>query len=215
MSDRYHRTDTICSKKNVQVGRQILHWLEFQLLDERGEPLPHQPYRAINEATRCQLIPEFSGQSDAQGVIRLEALHPLAVTLLLVANPLAEVLQTRRVRALRAERPVSTPLQIPYRYEPPPADFSPVEKQALDDGHGYHYLRIGQLCDRFPDLNPAWPELDKLPRSISPTRASAVSRLTTKIWTAAMCWKSAPFAPGRWCCTTSRNTAWPMPTTLG
>ncbi|WP_223509009.1 MULTISPECIES: hypothetical protein [unclassified Pseudomonas] len=145
------------------MGRQILHWLEFQLLDERGEPLPHQPYRAINEATRCQLIPEFSGQSDAQGVIRLEALHPLAVTLLLVANPLAEVLQTRRVRALRAERPVSTPLQIPYRYDPPPAGFSPVEKQALDDGHGYHYLRIGQLCDRFPDLNPAWPEQTKLP----------------------------------------------------
>lgn len=163
MPDRHHRTDTICSNKVVQGGKQIQHWLEFQLLDERGEPLPHQPYRAINEATRCQLVPEFSGQSDAQGVIRLEGLHPLAVTLLLPANPLAEVLQTRRLRALRAERPVSTPLEIPYRYDPPPVGFSPIEHQALADGHGYHYLRIGQLCDRFPDPNPAWPEPDKLP----------------------------------------------------
>lgn len=163
MPDRHHRTDTICSTKVVQGSKQIRHWLEFQLLDERGDPLPHQPYRAINEATRCQLVPEFSGQSDAQGVIRLEGLHPLAVTLLLPANPLAEVLQTRRLRALRAERPVSTPLENPYRYDPPPAGFSPIEHQALADGHGYHYLRIGQLCDRFPDLNPAWSEQDKLP----------------------------------------------------
>ncbi|EIK93213.1 hypothetical protein PMM47T1_28011 [Pseudomonas sp. M47T1] len=94
MSDTQHRTDTIFTYKVVQAGKQIRHWLEFQLLDERGEPLPHQPFRAINEATRCQLVPEFSGQSDAQGVIRLEGLHAMAVTLLLTANPLAEVLQT-------------------------------------------------------------------------------------------------------------------------
>jgi hypothetical protein len=162
MSDTQHRTDTLGTNKNVQVGNQIRHWLEFQLLDERGEPLAHQPFRAINEATRCQLVPEFSGQSDAQGVIRLEGLHPLAVTLLLPANPLAEVLQTRRLRALRAESRVSTPVEIPYRYDPSPAGFSPIEKQALADGHAYHYLRIGQLCDRFPDLNP-WSEQDKLP----------------------------------------------------
>ncbi|MCP1446149.1 pimeloyl-ACP methyl ester carboxylesterase [Pseudomonas sp. GGS8] len=162
MSDRQHRTDTICTYKAVQGDKQIRHWLEFQLLDERNDPLPHQPFRAINEATRCQLVPEFSGQSDAQGVIRLEGLHPLAVTLLLTANPLAEVLQTRRLSALRAELPVSPPLEIPYRYDPPPANFSSIEKQARSDGHGYHYLRIGQLCDRFPDLDP-WSEQDKLP----------------------------------------------------
>lgn len=162
MSDTQHRTDTICTYKVVQAGKQIKHWLEFQLLDELGDPLPHQPYRAINEATRCKLIPEFSGQSDAQGVIRLEGLHPLAVTLLLTANPLAEVMQTRRPRAIRAESRVSTPLEVPYRYDPSPSFFSPIEPKALANGHSYHYLRIGQLCDRFPDLKP-WSEEEKLP----------------------------------------------------
>lgn len=163
MSDWEHRTDTICTFKVVQGGKQIKHWLEFQLLDECGEPLPHQPFRAINEATRCKLIPEFSGQSDAQGVIRLEGLHPLAVTLLLTANPLAEVLQTRRLRAERPEphRPIigdHTPLYGPQR-----SGFSPVEEKAVAAGHGYHYLRIGQLCDQRPTFDPPLEDLDQLP----------------------------------------------------
>lgn len=152
-------TDTVCAVGIIYGGKQIEEWVEFQLLDEQGEPLAHQPYRAINEATRCHHIPEFRGKSDAQGIIRLENVFGLALTLLLTANPLAEVLQTRRLRATRAETPVS----FPYRYDPSPAGHSPIEQQALADGHAYHYLRIGQVCDRLPDLEPALSAQGKLP----------------------------------------------------
>lgn len=155
MQDYSHRTDTICTYKPVQFSTpQQPFWVEFQLLDERNVPLAHQPFRAANEATRCGLVPEYSGESDAEGIIRLEGLHKLALTLWLTADPLAKVLQTRRLRPLRAEHPV--PPLPPYLYEPPPVNFSPIEKQARADGHAYRYLRIGQLCDRFPTLKPKW-----------------------------------------------------------
>ncbi|PJI50755.1 MAG: Pdl protein [Pseudomonas sp.] len=156
MSEYTHRTDTICAVKTVIVrGTQIRHWLEFHLLDEQGDPLPHQPYRASNEATRCGLIPEFSGQSDAKGVIRLEGLHPIAVTLWLSADPLAEVMQTRRLRATRGEK-LREPVYA-YSYGPPAPD-SPAEKQARKAGYAHHYLRIGQLCDRLPLIDSDWTD---------------------------------------------------------
>lgn len=170
MNSPHHRTDTLNPRKDFIVGKQKQHWVEFQLLDEQGEPLANIPYRAVNDATRAACAPECAGQSDAQGVIRLEGLHPLAVTLLLSANPLAEVLKTRRLRALRAELPVSSPLQ-PYRYDPPPTGFSPIEKRALADGHRYHYLRIGQLCDQKPDFDPPLADPSQLPPFHFPDKA--------------------------------------------
>lgn len=156
MSEYSHRTDTLCPVKVVNVrGKQILHWLEFQLLDEQGNPLPHQPYRAINDAVRCGETPEFSGQSDAQGIIRLEGLKPIAVTLWLTAEPLAEVMQTRRLRAERREQ--QRELVYAYNYDGQPPK-SPVEKRAREAGHVYHYLRIGHLCDRLPKIDPEWTE---------------------------------------------------------
>jgi len=162
-SDRTHYTSAVCTTKAVLIkGEMRRNWLEIQLVDERGEPLAHLPYRAVNEATRCELIAEFSGQSDAQGVIRLDVQYPLPLTLFLTANPLAEVLQTRRLRALRTESKTRR-LVKDYPYDSPPAGSSPVEKQAQADGHAYHYLRIGQVCDRFPDLNPPLSQEDKKP----------------------------------------------------
>ncbi|MNF45649.1 Lipase (class 3) [compost metagenome] len=158
MNETAYRTDTLCPFYDVTVGKTKQYWIEFQLFDEQGEPLANLPFRARNEATRTGYVPEYSGHSDARGVIRLEGLHPLAITLFLEANPLAEMLQGRRLRAERAEppRPIigdRTPLFAPQR-----AGFSPIEKEALEAGHGYHYLRIGQLCDALPDLDPPLPD---------------------------------------------------------
>jgi pimeloyl-ACP methyl ester carboxylesterase len=154
MNDTLHRTDTICAVKEVTCGEQKQHWVEFQLLDEQGEPMANMPYRAVNEATRTAYIPEFTGQSDAQGLIRIDGLHPIPITLLMRADPLAEQLQTRRLRAVRPEprRPGvgdRTPLHGPQR-----PGFSPLEQQAHGAGHAYHYLRIGQLCDQLPTFDP-------------------------------------------------------------
>jgi hypothetical protein len=163
MNDTRNFTDTICSVKTVIVGPQKTHWIEFQLLDEHGGPLANLPYRAVNDATRAACAPEYAGQSDAEGVIRVEGLHPIPITLLLSANPLAEQLQTRRLRAERPEpaRPGvadRTPLYSPQR-----SGFSPIEQQAHAAGHAYHYLRIGQLCDGKPDFDPPLADEKQLP----------------------------------------------------
>lgn len=152
MDDYQHRTDTLNTCKKVVFGKQIQHWLEFQLVDEQGEPLANMPYKAVNDATRAGCVPVFTGQSDEQGVIRLEGLHPLPVILLMDANPFARELQTRRLRAVRPE-PERPPLgDKTDLYGPQRAGFSPIEKQAHEAGHDYHYLRIGQLCDGLPRL---------------------------------------------------------------
>ena len=88
MNEFLHRTDTLGSSKVVICGKQKTHWLEFQLLDERGEPLVNIPYRAENDATRAACAPVYTGVSDAQGVIRLEGLHPIRISLKLSADPL-------------------------------------------------------------------------------------------------------------------------------
>lgn len=152
MQDYRHRTDTLNSVKVVVVGKQKKHWVEFQLLDEQGEPLANMPYKASNEATRENVVPLFTGQSNAEGIIRLEGLHPLAVTLHIEVDPFACELQRRRLRAERPEpsRPVIGE-QMPL-YGPQRPGFSPLEKKARDEGHDYHYLRIGQLCDGLPEL---------------------------------------------------------------
>lgn len=149
-NDSRHRTDTLNPRKDYIGGKQKKHWVEFQLLDEQGEPLADMPYCAVNDATRADCAPEYRGISDAQGVIRIDGLHPLDITLSIAADPLAEALQTRRLRAERPEprRPGvgdRTPMHGPQR-----PGFSPIEQQAVAAGHGYHYLRIGQLCDRLP-----------------------------------------------------------------
>ncbi len=170
MNDNLHRTDTLNPFKDFIGGKQKQHWVEFQLVDEQGDSLANMPYRAVNEATRAGVAAEYVGQSDAQGVIRIDGLHPLAITLKIEADPLAELLQTRRLRAERAEprRPGigdRTPL-----YGPQPAGFSPIEKQALAAGHGYHYLRIGQLCDQRPTFTPALEDPEQLPAFHFPDR---------------------------------------------
>jgi pimeloyl-ACP methyl ester carboxylesterase len=163
MKDRKHQTDIFCTYKPVAIGPQKTHWVEFQLVDELGEPLANLPWRAINQAVRDGCIAEYSGSTDAQGVIRLEALYPLDVTLRMPATPLAEVLQQRRLRAVRPEpeRPGAGDSKPLYGAQRP--GFSPVEKQAIELGHAYHYLRIGQLCDQLPTFNPPWPELEPAP----------------------------------------------------
>lgn len=164
MNEYRHRTDTLNSCKVVTVGKQKRHWVEFQLLDERGAPLANMPFRAMNEATRTGCIPEFSGRSDGDGIIRLENLHPLPITLLMQADPLAKELQGRRLRAERPEPPRPGIGDKTGLYGPQRSGFSHIEMQADDAGYRYHYLRIGQLCDGFPQLQVPLSKDDELPR---------------------------------------------------
>ncbi|MCX2900424.1 lipase family protein [Pseudomonas mandelii] len=155
MNDSLHRTDTLNPRKDFQVGVTETYWVEFQLLDEQGEALADMPYRATNEATREGMVPEYIGRSNAQGLIRIEGLDPLAVTLQLEAEPFAAELQNRRLRATRPEPRRPGPGNPTPLYGPQRPGFSPIELQARAAGKGYYYLRIGQLCDREPSFTPS------------------------------------------------------------
>lgn len=160
MKEFTHRTDALGSCKVVVVGKQKKHWIEFQLVDEQGAPLVNMPYTATNEATRCGMVPVFTGKTDAEGVLRLEELHPLTITLTIDADALADELKTRRPRAQRQEPPRPWLNYSIPSYGTDRCATSPVEAQAKSDGHGYEYLRIGQLCDRLPRLERSGDEPD-------------------------------------------------------
>jgi len=163
MSDTHHRTATVCTYNDVIVDKQKQHWVEFQLRGEQGERLANMLWRAVNDATRVDCTSEYSGLSDAQGVIRVDGLHSIPITLLVAANLLAEELRTRRLRCARPEphRPIvgeHTPLHIPQR-----SGFSPIEQQAIAAGHDYHYLRVAQLCDQQPSFDAPLSRPKQLP----------------------------------------------------
>ncbi|MDI3392326.1 lipase family protein [Pseudomonas sp. V98_8] len=165
MDDSLHYTDTLGSNKDVirsKINAQM-NWIEFQLLDEQGEPLANLPWRALNEATCTAFVPEYGGQSDAQGVIRIQDLHPLPLTLMMAADPLAKLLQGRRLRAERPEPPRPGVVDRTPLYGPQRSGFSPIEQQAIAAGHGYHYLRVGQICDQQPTFDPPLADPAELP----------------------------------------------------
>ncbi len=163
MNDSTNRTGPRCTHKPVPVAAQNLRWIEFQLLDEQGEPLANLPWRAKSEASRQQCASEYAGQTDAQGVLRLEGLYPTPITLLMAADPLAQVLQTRRLRTIRPEPAMPGAGDGASPYGPQRPGFSPIEQQAHAAGHAWHYMRIGQLCDRLPAIDPPLPDPEQPP----------------------------------------------------
>ncbi|OMQ24593.1 lipase family protein [Serratia oryzae] len=156
-----HRTSIMEECKIVAVNpNQKRYWVEFQLLDEQGEPVANMPYRAVNDATRCNHIEEYTGQSDASGVIRVEDLHRLDLTLFISAQPLADEMEQRK---LRVSRDVNQ---------------SKVKAKAQQESYEYHYVRIGELCDKLPNITPAWKDKKNPPKYHFPD--SAFSGFTVK-----------------------------------
>jgi hypothetical protein len=84
MSDRQHHTDLFCTYKPVTAGPQKKHWVEFQLVDELGEPLANLPWRAVNQAVRDGCVPEYTGITDAPYYNTLKARLPERPNLYLV-----------------------------------------------------------------------------------------------------------------------------------
>lgn len=149
-----HYTSVTCERKTVAVdNKQKRYWVEFQLLDEQGEPVANMPYRGINDATRCQHVKEYTGHSDASGIIRIEGLHNLDLNLLISAQPLADEMEKRKLRVSRGET------------------HSQVKETAQKEGHEYRYVRIGELCDRLPEITPAWQDKKNPPKYHFPNAA--------------------------------------------
>ncbi len=135
------RVYTSANPKNPDAftGQQKKYWVEIQLVDEQGKAVANIPYRAENAPTRDGYIPPYSGKSDANGVVRIEKLHPVDLTLFLEAQSLSDEMETRVLRSVREEKN------------------SNIRGPAERDGYIWHYAVIGELCDKVPTIED-WKE---------------------------------------------------------
>ena len=140
-----HQTSLTGERKTVTVkSNQKKYWVEFQLVDEEGEAVANMPYRAVNLASHSGDSKKYDGSSDARGIISIEGLERLSLTLFIKAQALTDEMESRPLRAGREESD------------------SEVKEVALHNGHRYHYVKIGELCDATPEIsdwvNDALPE---------------------------------------------------------
>lgn len=146
------------------TGKQKKYWSEIQLVDELGDPVAGIPYTVENEASRVNHIPVYKGNSDANGIIRIEQLHWLELTLVLDSQKLADEMETRVLGIKR------NPLHQPQSAKPftkrsedaTKVCKSDIQVKAESDGFLYRYVTIGELCDEAPTIKdweePALPE---------------------------------------------------------
>lgn len=127
-------------------GRQKPYWAEIQLVDEQGDPVANMPWTV--ESTHPVSGPveglTYSGQSDADGLIRVDMPHGLELRLMLDGNKLATEMEKR---ALRVSRDAEND--------------SVVRPEAEEKGYIWHYAVIGELCRTLPSVElregEVWP----------------------------------------------------------
>ncbi|WP_338011037.1 hypothetical protein [Photorhabdus temperata] len=130
----------LCPRDSIDGQKIMEHWVEFQLVDEQGNPLVNIPYRLISQGEPRD---ERKGVTNDQGLLREESLSPDPVTLYISAQPLADEMEQR---PLREKRDVNT---------------SVVKSKTKAEGHQYRYVTIGQISDGLPVIDK-WEE-DKPP----------------------------------------------------
>lgn len=139
---------SICPKSpDAFTGKQKKYWVEIQLVDELGKPVAGMPYKVENDATRCKHSSSNEGQSDSNGLIRIDQLHWLDLTLTIDAQKLADEMETRPLgitRNPRSRQTVNKKDNSDWR--------SNVQISSEQQGYLYHYATIGELCDRAPEI---------------------------------------------------------------
>lgn len=129
---------SLCRKNpHAPCEEQMPYWVEFQLVDEQGDPVANMPW--IVESAHPVSGPvegfTYSGQSDADGLIRVDMPHGLELRLTLDGNQLATEMEKR---ALRVSRDAEND--------------SVVRPGAEEKGYIWHYAVLGELCHQKPDL---------------------------------------------------------------
>lgn len=143
------------SNADVMAGKQKPYWVEFQLVDEQGDPVANMPWTTESSHPVSGQIEDFthSGQSDADGLIRIDMPHGLELALKLESTALVNEMEKR---SLRPGRDAETD--------------SLVRQPAIDAGHIWHYAVVGELSSGYPNV-----ELHKgetLPSFHFPTKKS-------------------------------------------
>ncbi|MGL5599987.1 MAG: lipase family protein [Silvania sp.] len=161
--------------KEVACGKQRMHWLELQFVDENNHPVSGvkvqlEYHQLATEAelalwarggqTRFDPTPPPNppaGVTDSQGLVRFDDLYWIGVDVKTHGQQLADEMEQRPlgIRRNPNSQPVSNNI-----FRPETRDItwrSDVQEKAEAAGYRHHYVTIGELCDRLPDM-PGWTE---------------------------------------------------------
>lgn len=130
-------TSATHTKAKATAGRQKPYWVEIQLVDEQGDPVANMPWVAESSHPVSGPVDNFTytGQSDSDGLIRIDMPHGLELRLTLDGNQLAREMEKR---ALRVSRDAEND--------------SVVRPEAEEKEYIWHYAVIGELCQSSPNL---------------------------------------------------------------
>lgn len=129
---------SLCRKNpHAPCEEQMPYWVEFQLVDEQGDPVANMPWIAESSHPVSGPVDNFthSGQSDANGLNRIDMPHGLELKLTLDSNQLTKEMENRVLRVGRD-----------------PINDSTVRPKAEKNGYVWHYAVVGELCHEKPDL---------------------------------------------------------------
>lgn len=116
---------------------QMPYWVEFQLVDEQGDPVANMPWTAGSSHPVSGPVDKFTytGQSDSDGLIRIDMPHGLELKLTLDSNQLTKEMEKRSLRVGRDSLKDSI-----------------VRPKAEGNGYVWHYAVVGEVCHEKPDL---------------------------------------------------------------
>lgn len=159
--------------KEVACGKQRMHWLELQFVDENNKPvsglkvqLEYHPLATAAELalwargghTRFDPTPPPNppaGVTDSQGLVRFDDLYWIAVDVKTDGQQLADEMEQRPLGLRR--NPNSQPVSgNAFRRETRDKSWrTDVQEKAEAAGYQHHYVTIGELCDQLPEM-PGW-----------------------------------------------------------
>ncbi|MTH45963.1 lipase family protein, partial [Intestinirhabdus alba] len=177
MTDAKDNTTVTCLShkmkyKEVACGKQRMRWLELQFVDENNNPvsglnvqLEYYPLATAAELALwarggpAQFDPTPpsdppAGVTDSQGLVRFDNLYWINVGVKTDGQQLADEMEQRPLGLSRnpnGQDPVSRPETRVGRWR------SNVQISAEQRGYDHHYVTIGELCDRMPDI-PEWSD---------------------------------------------------------
>ncbi|MBD1227221.1 T6SS phospholipase effector Tle1-like catalytic domain-containing protein [Xenorhabdus griffiniae] len=115
----------------------LKNWIEFQLVDEQGNPLIGIPYKLKSRGNKSIVR---AGTTDGKGILREEDLPPMPVTLSVSAQPLADKV-----------------VQCPARPDTGKIGNLQVRENSYNSKHDYRYITLGAISDAYPKVK-GWQE---------------------------------------------------------
>ena len=156
-------------------GEQHKYWLELQFVDENNNPvsglnvqLDYHPLASAEEVAmwKNHFSYDFNptpppnppaGVTDSQGMVRFDDMFWQTVDVKTDGQHLADIMALRPLGLRRNPNSQPESNNICRRATRAPKWRSDVQDKAQAGGHIHHYVTIGELCDRVPQIE-GWTE---------------------------------------------------------